>query len=170
MQRLSGFTTAIWADPGRIAVELSTGSLFGGTKIVWLNRTPLEGASGACCHCRQPIEGAYLAVQAPDMKKTHKLVQAFEAAPYLAAIASHGEDEQSLSAAIRRQVQAAGYDIAADAAALIAAAAIFPRCWLRARRKRSVATCPRPLARNFRRRCRRLPSRSANRWAFGDRR
>jgi DNA polymerase-3 subunit delta len=108
------------ADPGRIAVELSTGSLFGGTKIVWLTALPLKAQAALAVTAGSPIEGAYLAVQAPDMKKTHKLVQAFEAAPYLAAIASHGEDEQSLSAAIRRQVQAAGYDIAADAAALIA--------------------------------------------------
>ncbi len=59
-------------------------------------------------------------MQAPDLKKSHKLVQSFEAASHLAAIPSYGEDQESVSAAIRRQAQSAGYEIAADAAALIA--------------------------------------------------
>jgi len=108
------------ADPGRITVELSTGSLFGGIKIVWLTSCPLKVQGPLAGIAGSPIEGAYLAIQAPDMKKSHKLVQAFEAAPNLAAIASYGEDEQSLSAAIRQKVQSEGYEIAADAAALIA--------------------------------------------------
>ena len=117
----SVFTTAdLAADPGRIAVELSTGSLFGGTKIVWLTSCPLKAQAPLAAIAGTPLEGAYLVVQAPDMKKGHKLLTAFEAAPHLAAIASYGEDEQSLAAAIRQRAQAAGYEIAADAAALIA--------------------------------------------------
>ncbi len=108
------------ADPGRITVELSTGSLFGGTKIVWLTSCPLKAQAPLAAIAANPLEGAYLAVQAPDMKKSHKLVAAFDAAPYLAAIPSYGEDEQSLSAIIRQKAQSAGYEIAADAAALIA--------------------------------------------------
>jgi DNA polymerase-3 subunit delta len=108
------------ADPGRVAAELATGSLFGGTKIVWLTALPVKAQAMLAGIAAAPIEGAYLAVQAPDLKKSHKLVQAFEAAPFLAAIASYGEDQESLSAAIRRQAQSAGYEIAADAAALIA--------------------------------------------------
>ncbi len=108
------------ADPGRITVELTTNSLFGGTKIVWLTSCPLKAQGPLAAITANPLEGAYLAVQAPDMKKSHKLVQAFEAAPYLAAIASYGEDEQSLSAIIRQKAQSSGYEIAADAAALIA--------------------------------------------------
>src|SRR5262245_35252940 len=30
------------ADPGRVAAELATGSLFGGTKIVWLTALPVK--------------------------------------------------------------------------------------------------------------------------------
>ncbi|MFY9641545.1 MAG: DNA polymerase III subunit delta [Rhodomicrobium sp.] len=108
------------ADPGRITVELTTNSLFGGTKIIWLTSSPLKAHGPLAAIAANPLEGAYLMVQAPDMKKSHKLVQAFEAAPYLAAIASYGEDEQSLSAIIRQKAQSAGYEIAADAAALIA--------------------------------------------------
>ena len=107
-------------DPGRIAVELSTGSLFGGTKIVWLSACPLKAQGTLAEIAASPLEGAYLVVQAPDMKKGHKLLSAFEAASYLAAVASYGEDEQSLGAAIRARAQAAGYEMAADAAALIA--------------------------------------------------
>ncbi len=108
------------ADPGRITVELTTGSLFGGTRIVWLTALPAKAQTALAGIVGRPIEGAYLAVQAPDLKKSHKLVQAFEAAPYLAAIPSYGEDQESLSASIRRKAQSAGYEIAADAAALIA--------------------------------------------------
>ncbi len=108
------------ADPARITVELTTGSLFGGTKVVWLTALPAKAQSAVADIACSPIEGAYLAVQAPDLKKSHKLVQAFEAAPYLAAIPSYGEDQDSLSAAIRRQAQSGGYEIAADAAALVA--------------------------------------------------
>lgn len=113
------------ADPAQITVELSTGSLFGGTKIVWLTSCPLKAQAPLAAIAETPLEGGYLAVQAPDMKKGHKLLAAFEAAPHLAAIASYGEDEQSLSAAIRQRAQAAGYEIAPDAAALVAARCDF---------------------------------------------
>ncbi len=108
------------ADPGRLAVELTTGSLFGGTKILWLTSLPAKTQTALAGIAASPIEGAYLAVQAPDMKKSHKLVLAFETAPYLAAIPCYGEDQESVSAVIKRQVQAAGCGIDADAAALIA--------------------------------------------------
>jgi DNA polymerase-3 subunit delta len=108
------------ADPGRVAAEMATGSLFGGTKILWLTALPVKAQAMLAGIAAVPVTGAYLAVQAPDLKKSHKLVQAFEAAPFLAAVASYGEDQESLSAAIRRQAQSAGYEIAADAAALIA--------------------------------------------------
>ncbi|MGO8951912.1 MAG: DNA polymerase III subunit delta [Rhodomicrobium sp.] len=108
------------ADPARITVELTTGSLFGGTKIVWLTALPAKAHGPLAEIASRPLDSAYLAVQAPDLKKSHKLAQAFEAAPYLAAIPSYGEDQESLSAAIRRQAQSAGYEIAADAAALVA--------------------------------------------------
>ncbi|MBI4724685.1 MAG: DNA polymerase III subunit delta [Rhodomicrobium sp.] len=108
------------ADPGRIAVELGTGSLFGGTKIVWLTSCPAKAQAPLAEIIARPLEGSYLAVQAPDLKKSHKLVQAFEASPYLAAIASYGEDRESLSAAIRRHISSAGFEIGEDAAALVA--------------------------------------------------
>jgi len=107
-------------DPSRVAAELATGSLFGGTKIVWLTALPVKAQATLAGIAAAPIESAYLAVQAPDLKKSHKLVQAFEAAPFLAAVPSYGEDQESLSAAVRRQAQSAGYEIAADAATLIA--------------------------------------------------
>ncbi len=108
------------AAPERITVELSTGSLFGGTKIVWLTSCPLKAQAPLATIAQTPLEGGYLVVQAPDMKKGHKLLGAFEAAAHLAAIASYGENEQSLGAAIRQRAQAQGYEIAADAAALVA--------------------------------------------------
>ncbi len=108
------------AAPERITVELSTGSLFGGTKIVWLTSCPLKAHAPLGKIAETALEGGYLVVQAPDMRKGHKLLAAFEAASHLAAIASHGEDEQSLGTAIRQRAQAQGYEIAPDAAALVA--------------------------------------------------
>jgi DNA polymerase-3 subunit delta len=108
------------ADPSRVVAELATGSLFGGTKIAWLTALPVKAQAMLAGIAAAPIESAYLAVQAPDLKKSHKLVQIFETAPFLAAVASYGEDQESLSAAVRRQAQSAGYEIAADAAVLIA--------------------------------------------------
>ena len=87
---------------------------------------PLKAQAPLAAIAETPLEGGYLAVQAPDMKKGHKLLAAFEAAPHLAAIASYGEDEQSLSAAIRQRAQAAGDEIAPDAAALVAVRCDFP--------------------------------------------
>lgn len=108
------------ADPGRVAVELTTGSLFGGTRIVWLTSLPIKAQAALAELVSAPVENAYLIVQAPDMRKGHKILQAFEAAQYLAAIPSYGEDRESLSAAIQRQVASEGFSIDAGAASLIA--------------------------------------------------
>jgi DNA polymerase-3 subunit delta len=115
----------IAADPDRIIGELTTGSLFGGTKIIWLTSFPAKGQAAVLEAITRPLTGAYLAVQAPDLKKSHKLVQAFEAAPGLAALASYGEDRESLTSMIRQHVSSAGYEIDNDAAALVAARCDF---------------------------------------------
>jgi DNA polymerase III subunit delta len=108
------------ADPSRPGIELSTGSLFGGTKIVWLTSCPVKAQTPLSAIAEAPLQDAYLVVQAAGMKKGHKLLTAFEGASYLAAIGSYGEDEGNLTASIRQRAQAAGYSMDADAAALIA--------------------------------------------------
>jgi DNA polymerase III subunit delta len=113
------------AAPERIIGELTTGSLFGGTKIVWLTSLPPKAQAHILEAIAEPIGNAYLAVQAPDLKKSHKLVQAFDAAPYLAAIASYGEDRESLTSTIRQRFSSSGYDIGQEAAAMIAARCDF---------------------------------------------
>lgn len=110
----------IAADPDRILGELATSSLFGGTKILWLTSFPAKAQTAVLEAISQPIAGAYLAIQAPDLKKSHKIVQAFEGSPGLAALASYGEDRDSLAATIRHYVSGAGYEIDSDAAALVA--------------------------------------------------
>ncbi len=107
------------ADPTRIGVELGTGSLFGGTKILWMTSLPAKAQASVADIVSRPLENSYLVVQAPDLKKSHKLVQTFEAAPYLAAVASYGEDRESLAATIHQQIAAAGYVLEEGAAALI---------------------------------------------------
>jgi DNA polymerase III subunit delta len=107
-------------DPSRVSIELTTGSLFGGTKIVWLTSLPAKAHATLAELLSSPIVNAYLIIQAPDLKKNHKTLQAFEAAPYLAAIPSYGEDRESLSGAIQSQAASRGFEISGDALALIA--------------------------------------------------
>lgn len=108
------------SDPGRLEVELGTGSLFGGTKIIWITALPAKAHSALADLILKPLEAAFLVVQAADVKKSHKILQAFEAAPYLAAIPSYGEDRNSLSAAMREYAASEGYELSQDAAAEIA--------------------------------------------------
>lgn len=113
------------AAPDRIAVELATTSLFGGAKILWLTSCPAKAQAAIFDAVVRPIDGAYLIVQAPDLKKSHKLAQAFETAAFLAAIACYGEDRDSLVSSIRQHVSSSGLEIDADAAQLIAARCDF---------------------------------------------
>src|SRR5579883_1055255 len=109
------------ADPHRVTLELTSGSLFAGTKIVWLFALPSKAQPQLLEVVSAPLDGAFLIVQAPDLRKSHKTVQAFEGAPYLAAIGCYGEDRGSLISAIQQQIEEAGCKIGDDAAALIAA-------------------------------------------------
>jgi DNA polymerase III subunit delta len=127
------------ADPGRVAIELSTGSLFGGTKIVWLTACPAKLQATIASIAGAPLEGAYMAVQAPGLRKSDKLVQAFEASAGLAAIGCYGEDEETLSAAIRQQARSQGCEIAADAAALVAARCDFSALLARSETEKLIA-------------------------------
>ncbi len=113
------------AAPDRIAVELTTGSLFGGSKIVWLTSLPVKAQAAVLEAIARPLEGAFLIVQAPDLKKSHKLAQTFEASGHLAVIACYGEDRDSIISAIRQHVASLGNEIGAEAAALLAARCDF---------------------------------------------
>jgi DNA polymerase III subunit delta len=110
----------IAADPGRITMELTSGSLFSDVKILWLTGLPAKAHSVLAGTIERPFKSAYLVVQAPDLKKSHKLVQAFESAPFLAAIPCYGEDRESLNATIKQHALAAGYEIDTEVAGLIA--------------------------------------------------
>ncbi len=111
--------------PDRITTELNTGSLFGGTKVVWLTHLSAKAHTAVLEAIATPIESAFLIAQAPDLKKSHKLVQAFERPAYLAAIPCYGEDRENLVAGIREHVSSLGCEIDADAAALVAARCDF---------------------------------------------
>jgi DNA polymerase-3 subunit delta len=113
------------AASDRIATELNTGSLFGGTKIIWLTHLSVKAHAAVLEAIAAPIEGAFLIAQAPDLKKSHKLVQTFEDAAYLAAISCYGEDRDSVIAGIRDHVLSLGCEIDADAASLVAARCDF---------------------------------------------
>lgn len=110
--------TEITAAPERISVELLTVSLFGGTKILWLFAPP-AAAHATIIEAANEMSDARLIVQAPDLKKSSKLVQAFENAPHLAAVSCYGEEEKDVRAAIRAQLASEGYEIEPDAVALL---------------------------------------------------
>ncbi len=75
------------ANPERIIVELATPPLFGGRKTIWLTSLPAKAQAPLLEVIDGPFAGGDLVVNAPDMKKSHKIVQAFEASNSLAAIA-----------------------------------------------------------------------------------
>ena len=109
------------ASPDRIITELKTGLLFGGVKIVWLGALPAKAHSAVLEAVAGPFRDAFLIAQAPDLKKSHALVQAFEGASYLAAISCYDEDRSSVIAGIRTHVSSLGCEIDDEAAALVAA-------------------------------------------------
>ena len=122
------------AIPDRIANELQTSSLFGGTKIVWLTALPAKAHAAILEAVAKPIQDAFLIAQALNLKKSDKLAQVFKDAAYLAAIPCYGEDRDSVIAAIRQHVSSSGCEIDPEAAALVAA-----RCDLSALLARSEA-------------------------------
>lgn len=109
------------ASPERIVNELKTGLLFGGVKIVWLAAVPAKAHAAVQEAVAIPFRDAFLIAQAPDLKKSHALVQAFESASHLAAISCYDEDRGSVIAGIRTHVSSLGGEIDEDAAALVAA-------------------------------------------------
>ena len=113
------------AIPDRLATELQTSSLFGGTKIVWLTALPAKAHTAVLEAVAKPIQDAFLIAQAPDLKKSHKLAQVFEDAAYLAAISCYGEDRDSVIAAVRQHVSSLGCEIDPEAAALVASRCDF---------------------------------------------
>jgi len=130
--------TDLTADPDRVIVELTTYSLFGGARIVWLTSLPAKAQAVVQDAIARPFDGAFLIAQAPDMKKSHKLAQSFEAAAHLAAVACYGEDRDSIVAAIRHQAAEAGYEIDAEAAALVAARCDFSALIARAETEKLI--------------------------------
>ncbi len=113
------------ANPERIIVELATLPLFGGRKIIWVTSLPAKLRAPLLEVIAEPFAGGDLVVNAPDLKKSDKIVQAFEASASLAVISCYGEDSASIAATLRQQFNSAGYEIDAEALGLIAARSDF---------------------------------------------
>ncbi len=109
----------IAGDPDKILTELSMRPLFGGTNIVSVSSVGAKATGIIQDAVSAPFPDAYLVVEAPDLKKSHKLAQIFEAAPYLAAIACYGEDAASLSTSLRQRLEKLGHQIDNDALSMI---------------------------------------------------
>lgn len=108
-------------DSGRLEAELTTPSLFGTKSIVWLSSCPPKAQAALQQLVAKPLDANYLVVQAPDLKKSHKLAELFESAPYLGAVACYGETTRDLSQSIRDRFQALGHSVDEDAVSRISA-------------------------------------------------
>lgn len=106
-------------------IELATDSLFGGIKIVWATSLPAKSHPFVLEVVAKPLARAYLVLETQNLKKNHKLIQTFEEAGNLAAIACYGEDRSSLTATIKHQMAKSGYNVTNEAAALVAARCDF---------------------------------------------
>jgi DNA polymerase-3 subunit delta len=105
--------------PERIATELSTPSMFSTARILSLVAPPTaaHGAILDAIGTEPPL--ARLIIQAPDLKKSAKLAQAFETLPFLAAVPCYGETRTTLLAHAAEELKAGGYEAEPGALALL---------------------------------------------------
>jgi DNA polymerase-3 subunit delta len=100
----------ISSDPGRIADEAYSASLFGGEPVIALR--VLDGRHNVLGAVEpllaRPPDAAWLIVEAGELAKTSPLRKAFEASPGAAAIATYPLDAADLPSFIRRAAEDAG--------------------------------------------------------------
>lgn len=113
------------SDPDRIIIELETRPLFGGRKVIWATGLPPKVQSAIIEAVSRGDLPAALILHAPDIKRTHKITQIFEAADHLAAVPCYGEDEANLSHSLRQFASSLGYELDHEAADLVAARSDF---------------------------------------------
>jgi DNA polymerase-3 subunit delta len=100
----------ISADPGRIADEAYSASLFGGEPVISLR--VLDGRHnviGALQHLiERPPEASWLVVEAGELAPTSPLRKAFEASPRAAAVPTFQIDGAGLAALVHAAAEEAG--------------------------------------------------------------
>ena len=113
----------ISSEPGRIAEEAYSASLFGGEPVVALRITDgRHNAIGAVKPLlERPPEAAWLIVEAGELAPSSPLRKSFEESPRAAAIATYPVEGQGLLSLIRMAAEECGATIEPDAMELLAA-------------------------------------------------
>lgn len=113
--------TDLDSDPDRLAVELQTIPMFGGSKVVRATAGRRVNAAAL-----QPLlDGGTLAatiiVEAGNLKPTDSMRALFEKSAQAAAVACYGDEAADIEGLIRETLAAHGLGITADARELLAA-------------------------------------------------
>lgn len=101
-------------DPGRIAVELTTISMFGGKRIVRATASRRITSASIGPLLSAPIEGM-LILEAGNLKQDEGLRGLFEKSPGAAAIACYSDSDRDLETVIRNVLSAHKLDISVEA-------------------------------------------------------
>lgn len=113
--------TDLDADPDRLAVELQTIPMFGGSKVVRAS----AGRRITAAALQPLLDGGTLAatliVEAGNLKPTNSMRALFEKSPQAAAVACYADEAADLEGLIRETLKAHGLDISSDARELLVA-------------------------------------------------
>lgn len=113
--------TDLDADPDRLAVELQTIPMFGGSKVVRAS----AGRRVTAAALQPLLDGgtlsATLIVEAGNLKPTDSMRALFEKSPQAAAVACYADEAADLEGLIRETLKAHGLDISSDARELLVA-------------------------------------------------
>jgi len=117
--RIDGDTVA--AEPGRLADEIGTLGLFGGSRCVWVKPTGRNIAPAVEAAIEAAPPGARLVVEAGDLAKTSPLRTLCERSPRALAAPCYADRGGDLDALIRETLEPAGIRLSRDAQAFLAA-------------------------------------------------
>jgi len=107
-------------DPDRLAVELQTMPMFGGSKIVRANAGRRITAAALKPLVQEGLIAGLLIVEAGNLKPDDAMRALFEKAPGAAAVACYADEARDIEAVIAEVLGAAGLRITGDARELLA--------------------------------------------------
>lgn len=109
--------TDLSSDPGRLFDEANSTGLFGGEKLIWIKGAGADKglADAVSGLAENPPSGAWVIIEAGDLKKGANLRKAAETAVAAMAIPCYADDAKSLNLLIDEELAAAGLRITADA-------------------------------------------------------
>jgi DNA polymerase-3 subunit delta len=105
------------SDPGRLADEALTVSMFGGKRLVWLrNAGAHKGLAEAVKSLAvTPPQDSWVLIEAGDLKKGAPLRAAVEAARSAMALPCYADESRTIDQLLEQELQAARMDIAPGA-------------------------------------------------------